>query len=77
MQRLAAHRDLCILLVDHHRKISPGADAVDHIFGNTAKAGVVDAALSLYRQRGAAEAVLTTPTTADGSPFPVVSRPLW
>ena len=59
LQRLAARYDLSLLLVDHHRKPGVGAgDAIDDIFGSTAKAGVVDAAWGLYKQRGQTQAVL-------------------
>ena len=59
LQRLAARYDLALLLIDHHRKPNAGAgDAIDDILGSTAKAGVVDAALGLYKVRGEQEAVL-------------------
>lgn len=59
LQRLAARHDLALLLIDHHRKPAAGAgDAIDDILGSTAKAGVVDAAWGLYKQRGEAQAVL-------------------
>src|SRR5690606_17770014 len=45
--------DVSILLVDHHRK-SNGFESnpIDDILGATAKAGVADAALGLYREQG-------------------------
>jgi hypothetical protein len=61
LHHIAAHDDVALLLVDHHRKsASPlgDADPIDDIFGSTAKAGVVDAALGLYRQHGKTEATL-------------------
>jgi len=60
LQRLAMRHNLALLLIDHHRKpsLASSADPVDDIFGSTAKAGVVDAAMGLYRQHGEAEAVL-------------------
>ena len=59
LQRLAARHDLALLLVDHHRKPGMGsADPIDDIFGSTAKAGVVDAAMGLYKVHGEKEAVL-------------------
>jgi hypothetical protein len=59
LHRLAARHDLALLLVDHHRKPAPGVgDAIDDIFGSTAKAGIVDAAWGLYKQRGEQSAVL-------------------
>lgn len=59
LQRLAARYDLALLLIDHHRKPAPGVgDAIDDIFGSTAKAGIVDAAWGLYKQRGEQSAVL-------------------
>jgi hypothetical protein len=61
LHHIAAHEDVALLLVDHHRKSASGAldsDPIDDIFGSTAKAGVVDAALGLYRQHGKADATL-------------------
>jgi len=60
LQRLATENDLALLLIDHHRKpgVTSSADPVDDIFGSTAKAGVVDGALGLYKQHGEREAVL-------------------
>ncbi|MBK8799369.1 MAG: AAA family ATPase [Anaerolineales bacterium] len=59
LQRLAARHDLALLLIDHHRKPAAGVgDAIDDILGSTAKAGVVDAAWGLYKQRGEQAAVL-------------------
>ena len=61
LHHIAAHEDVALLLVDHHRK-SAGreidADPIDDIFGSTTKAGVVDAALGLYRQHGQKDATL-------------------
>ena len=59
LHRLAARHNLALLLVDHHRKPTPGVgDAIDDIFGSTAKAGIVDAAWGLYKQRGEGRAIL-------------------
>jgi hypothetical protein len=60
LHRLALRNNLALLLVDHHRKLAANgnADPVDDILGSTAKAGIVDAALGLYRQRADSEAVL-------------------
>ena len=53
LQRMALDHHAAILLVDHHRKsarTSPDSDPIDDIYGSTAKAGVVDCALGLYRR---------------------------
>lgn len=59
LQQGAAHSGLAVLLVDHHRKSAQAdADPVDDIMGSTAKAGVVDAALGLYRRRDGSPTLL-------------------
>jgi hypothetical protein len=60
LQHLAVRHNLALLLVDHHRKPSPasGCDPIDDIYGSTAKAGVIDAAWGLYRERNDDTAVL-------------------
>jgi hypothetical protein len=61
LQRLALDHQAAILLVDHHRKsarTSPDADPIDDIMGSTAKAGVVDCAMGLYRRHNQDEARL-------------------
>lgn len=59
LQRLAMDKEICLLLVDHHRKSAGGAgDVIDDVMGATSKAGVADAALGLYRERGQATATL-------------------
>ena len=60
LQRVAIRYDLALLLIDHHRKAGAAslADPIDDIMGSTAKAGVVDAAMGLYKQRGELDAVL-------------------
>ena len=61
LQRLALDHEAAILLVDHHRKsarTSPDADPIDDIMGSTAKAGVVDCAMGLYRRHNQDEATL-------------------
>ena len=61
LQRLALDHQAAILLVDHHRKsarTSPDADPIDDIMGSTAKAGVVDCAMGLYRRHNQDEATL-------------------
>ena len=59
LQRWAVTNDVCLLIVDHHRK--PGAqadDLVSDIMGATSKTGAADALLGLYRQRGQQDATL-------------------
>ena len=61
LQRMALDHHAAILLVDHHRKsarTSPDRDPIDDIYGSTAKAGVVDCALGLYRRHNEAEGLL-------------------
>jgi hypothetical protein len=59
LQRLALDRGVCLLLVDHHRKRAGEAgDVIDDVMGATSKAGVADAALGIYRERGQATATL-------------------
>lgn len=59
LQRMALENDICLLLIDHHRKSAGGAgDVIDDVMGATSKVGVADAAIGIYRQRGQAEATL-------------------
>lgn len=59
LQRLAIEKDICLLLVDHHRKSAAGVgDVIDDVMGATSKVGVADAAVGIYRQRGKPEATL-------------------
>lgn len=59
LQRMAIENDICLLLVDHHRKSAGGAgDVIDDVMGATSKVGVADAAIGIYRQRGQKEARL-------------------
>jgi len=53
LHKLTVQYNAAILLVDHHRKgAHHSGDPVDDILGGTAKVGVVDAALGLYRTHG-------------------------
>ena len=59
LQRWAMTNDVCLLIIDHHRK--PGAqadDLVSDIMGATSKTGAADGLLGLYRQRGQQDATL-------------------
>lgn len=59
LQRIAVDRNMTILLIDHHRKSNGvNSDAVDDLLGATAKAGVLDVAMGLYRERGEKNATL-------------------
>jgi hypothetical protein len=61
LQRMAIEHHAAIVLVDHHRKsarTSVDADPIDDILGSTAKAGVVDCAIGLYRKHNDNEAKL-------------------
>ncbi|MCB0111998.1 MAG: AAA family ATPase, partial [Caldilineaceae bacterium] len=59
LQRMAIERDICLLLVDHHRKSAGGVgDVIDDVMGATSKVGVADAAIGIYRERGQSNATL-------------------
>jgi hypothetical protein len=59
LQRAAMDMNMTILLVDHHRKNGgEGSDVIDDLLGATAKAGVLDVAMGLYRKRGEKSATL-------------------
>lgn len=59
LQRLAMEKDVCVLLIDHHRKSAGGAgDVIDDVMGATSKVGVADAAIGIYRERGQSGATL-------------------
>jgi hypothetical protein len=59
LQRAAVDRNMTILLIDHHRKNGgESSDVIDDLIGATAKAGVLDVALGLYRKRGEKNATL-------------------
>ncbi len=61
LQHLAFTHHAAIVVVDHHRKsarTSLDADPVDDIMGATAKGGVVDCAIGLYRRHNQNEATL-------------------
>lgn len=53
LQRFAVSNEVGILMIDHHRKPAAGmSDVIDDVMGATAKTGVADAAIGLYRSRG-------------------------
>jgi hypothetical protein len=59
LQEFAISQEICILLIDHHRKpsgLSPSP--VDDILGSTAKAGVPDVIWGIYREQGKQVATL-------------------
>jgi hypothetical protein len=59
LQKAALASDVTLLVVDHLRK--PGireADAIDDVTGSTAKTGVADVVLGLFRERGQHTATL-------------------
>lgn len=59
LQRMAIERDICLLLIDHHRKSAGGVgDVIDDVMGATSKVGVADAAIGIYRERGQSNATL-------------------
>jgi DNA-binding transcriptional ArsR family regulator len=59
LQNLAVKHNVAIVCVDHHRKPSGmAADMVDDIIESTAKAGVADTVIGLYRRRGDRDAEL-------------------
>lgn len=59
LQKLALERRIAILVIDHHRKPGPDVvDMIDDIIGSTAKVGVADTILGLYRKTGEDAALL-------------------
>lgn len=60
LQRLAIGREICLLLIDHHRKSATTGDGdpIDDLMGSTGKSAPVDVALGLYRKRGDRNATL-------------------
>lgn len=59
LQRIAIERDICLLLIDHHRKSAGSVgDVIDDVMGATSKVGVADAAIGIYRERGQSNATL-------------------
>ncbi len=53
LQEMALRHDMCVLLIDHHRKPNgSSADVIDDVLGSTGKVGTIDTALGLYRKRG-------------------------
>ncbi|MFN8464568.1 MAG: AAA family ATPase [Caldilineaceae bacterium] len=61
LQRLASEHEAALVLVDHHRKSARTAidtDPIDDILGSTAKGGVADCALGLYRRHNEDTATL-------------------
>jgi|GEM_PF-3180217 len=52
LQTAALERGLALVAVDHHRKTKGlDADPIDDLLGSSAKSGVLDTALGLYRER--------------------------
>ena len=61
LQGLALRHGIAVVLVDHHRKTARNpleSDPIDDILGSTAKAGVLDCAIGLYRKHNSTDAVL-------------------
>lgn len=59
LQALAMNKDMCVLVIDHHRKVSgPDPSPIDDLLESTAKPAVADVVLGLYRQQGKAEKLL-------------------
>ena len=59
LQALASDLNVCLLLVDHHRKGNGlNADLVDDVMGSTGKSAVADTIMGLYRKRGEKGATL-------------------
>lgn len=59
LQRMALDNDVCILLIDHHRKGNgQNADLIDDVMGSTAKTAAADTVWGLYRERGKQDATL-------------------
>lgn len=59
LQQLAQARQLAVMAIDHHRKTNGlAADPVDDIIESSAKPGVADTILGLYREKGKHSATL-------------------
>jgi hypothetical protein len=58
IQKIAKAHNCGVVMSDHHHKLA-SADALADILGSTAKGGVSDTALGLYRERGKTEAKLS------------------
>lgn len=60
LQSCAMQHSMTVLLIDHHRKLGGlvEGDPIEDLLGATGKAGVIDVAMGLYRERGSRDAVL-------------------
>lgn len=59
LQRWAIEHDVCLILVDHHKKPGPTVDdLVSDVMGATSKTAAADAVIGLYRKRGQRDATL-------------------
>lgn len=60
LQQLTIRYNVSIIAIDHHRKGAGrnGGDHIDDTIGATSKISVADTVMSLYRERGAQQAVL-------------------
>jgi archaellum biogenesis ATPase FlaH len=60
LQHCALASDVCLLLIDHHRKQGSQhhADAISDVMGSTGKSAVADGVLALYRTTGEMNAEL-------------------
>lgn len=59
LQRWATEHDVCLLIVDHHKKPGPTVDdLVSDVMGATSKTAAADAVIGLYRKRGQRDATL-------------------
>lgn len=58
LQATAQRFNCAILIVDHHRKLSftESPDAITDVLGSTAKGGVADTIMGIYKKRGSAKA---------------------
>ncbi len=53
LQSLAVRKNLAIVMADHLRKPSgTNSDPVDDVIGSTAKTGIADTVIALYREQG-------------------------
>lgn len=58
LQATALRLNCAILLIDHHRKLSSkeSPDAITDVLGSTAKGGVADTIMGVYKKRGSSKA---------------------
>lgn len=58
LQAIALRLNCAILIIDHHRKLNnkESPDAITDVLGSTAKSGVADTIMGVYKKRGSSKA---------------------